>query len=497
MKILVINGHPRPGSFSEAIFTRFIAGANQVAEVKSITLYEEEFERDVIERSPKLQVMETSLEKARNLITWCHHIVFIFPTWWGTMPGILKSFLDRVLTEGFAFNEIEGGTGYEPLLKGRSAMVITTMDTPSFVYRIIYGAPGLRMMRHATLGFCGISPTKFKKFGPVRGSSQLQREKWLEETYQMGLNCRNAVSLHSRFSKKVVAWLKAIRLQFYPMTWIAYACGAFAAERFGYGYDRTVFWMGYLWLFLLEISTVLSNEYFDYKTDRQNKYFGPFNGGSRVIVEGDLSKNNVRNGAIISFMLSIPVLIFLLYHTTGSTSAILATAISLVILAIGYTVPPLKLSYRTLGEVTVGITHSVAVIISGYIFQGGSIMDSFPWLVSIPLFLSVLPSIILAGIPDQEADRSAGKRTIAVRIGIRNAASLALALTILAAVTGTFLSIYYLEGTYGYLFYLIIPHSILLSWMLYRYIQTPSQGRIDKLMVAALTYLVWFGVTAL
>ncbi len=499
MNILVINGHPRKGSFSEALAAEYVRGATDTgAKVELLHLLELEFERDVLERSPRMQHLEEDLVHAQKLLQWCDHVVFVFPTWWGTMPGILKSFLDRILIQGFAFNEIEGGTGYEPLLKGRTAMLITTMDTPSFVYRLIYGGPGLNMMRNATLGFCGISPVKYKKFGPVRGSSRVQREKWLKDVYRLGAASGNEISTFQKGISEIKSWLKAIRLQFYPMTWVAYACGAFAAERFGYGYDKTIFWLGYLWLFLLEVTTVLSNEYFDYKTDRQNRYFGPFNGGSRVIVEGDLSISRVKTGAIISFLFSIPVFIYLLYTSPGNAAAMSATGIILILLALGYTVPPLKLSYRTMGEITVGLTHSVAVIVCGYIFQGGNISDQFPWLVSIPLFLSVLPSIILAGIPDHDADQVAGKRTIAVRLGTRRAAMVAMTFTILAAVAGILISTLFLQGTYGFIFYLIIPHSILLSWMLYRYIKVPaSPGRIDKLMIASLTYLVWFAATAL
>jgi putative NADPH-quinone reductase len=32
---------------------------------------------------------------ARELILWAEHLVFVYPTWWGTMPALLKGFLDR------------------------------------------------------------------------------------------------------------------------------------------------------------------------------------------------------------------------------------------------------------------------------------------------------------------------------------------------------------------------------------------------------------------
>lgn len=79
---------------------------------------------------PNQQAFEDDIRKARALILWAEHLVFVYPTWWGTLPALLKGFLDRVLTPDFAFITCEGGTGYQGLLGGRSAQLITTMDTP-------------------------------------------------------------------------------------------------------------------------------------------------------------------------------------------------------------------------------------------------------------------------------------------------------------------------------------------------------------------------------
>src|SRR5690606_28173757 len=105
-------------------------------------------------------------------------------------------------------------------------------------------------------------------------------------------------------------------------------------------------------------------------------------------------------------------------------------------LAVGYTLPPLKLSYRGFAAIDVGFTHSFGVIVCGFIFQGGLWNHPLPWLLSIPLFFSILPSIILAGMPDMEADKSVGKKTVAVRFGRKNASKIALVFSILATVLG-------------------------------------------------------------
>ena len=43
----------------------------------------------------------------------------------------------------------------------------------------------------------------------------------------------------------------------------------------------------------------------------------------------------------------------------------------LAVLALGYTLPPLKLSHRGIGELDVAVSHSAGVIAIGYAVQGG------------------------------------------------------------------------------------------------------------------------------
>ena len=91
------------------------------------------------------------------------------------MPALLKAFLDRALAPGFAFRE-SANPGYVPLLTGKTAELLTTMDTPRWVWRWIYGAPGDKAMARAVLGFCGIEVARIARFGPVNRSTLGQRQ---------------------------------------------------------------------------------------------------------------------------------------------------------------------------------------------------------------------------------------------------------------------------------------------------------------------------------
>lgn len=499
-RVLVVMGHPRTDSYCAALAQAYIEGAHEAgAQVETLSLADLDFDQNVRYPSPRQQFAEVDIVRAQHLFTWAEHIVFVYPTWWGTMPALLKGFLDRVLTPGFAFEENDDDpSAWEKLLTGRSAQALVTMDTPPWVYRFIYKAPGHNALRRATLGFCGIRPTFITNFGPIKGSTAEARRHWLERARDEGRRLDRHLRA-DRIKQHAVSWLKILRLQFYPMTWIAYTIGAFAAARYADVYSSRVYWLGYLCIFLVEVITVLGNEYFDFGSDRVNKNAGPFNGGSRVLVDGELSA-----GSVWTCMLGIAVLlVFSGYYLMSTTAAISGADFSLLtlaaVVAIGYTFPPLKLVYRGLGELNVGVTHSFAVILCGYVLQTGTWSDPYIWLVGVPLFFATLAAITLSAIPDYDADKSVSKKTLAVLLGTRRAAGAAMGFVAAAAVTGVLwqrLGLY--AGLSGYAVYLTVPHALRLIYVIGAYLKQGAPcTRINNIMVLALTYIMWFGVIPL
>ncbi len=495
LKVLVVVGHPRPVSLAAGLAVAYAAGARRAgAEVELLELAGLEFDPHVRTRVFADQSVEPGLARAAALIAWADHLVFVYPTWWGTMPALLKGFLDRVLAPGFAFEET-GRTGYLPLLSGKTAELLTTTDTPNWVWRWIYGAPGDKAMARAILGFCGIEVAQILRFGPVRGSRPEQRRAWLGSAEAAGARLHaGPFSSARRARRKAATWLKAIRLQFYPMTWLAYTIGALAAVTITGAIDAPAFWWGLLCLFFIEVGAVLANEQFDFETDRLNRNFGPFTGGSRVLATGALSFREVRQGVAAALALALLSALGLIAGTGASGASALPLLAAMTVLALGYTVPPAKLCYRGLGELDVGLTHSTGVIVAGFIFQGGAWSVGLPWLLSLPLFLAVLPGITLSGVPDYDADRAVGKRTLAVRAGIRGAYGIAALCTVLAA--GVALNLERLPALaplLGGIGYGVLPHAALLLFLLASQARhEPRAERIDRLMVVALTYVLWF-----
>lgn len=498
MNILIIMGHPRKESFSAALAEAYQDGAERAQmTVRKLNLADLVFNPNVVKVSPRQQEDEADISLAREWILWADHLVFVYPTWWGTMPALLKGFLDRTFSPGFAFEEVEENQSWDKLLTGKSAQLITTMDTPLWVYRWIYKTPGHHAMGQATLQFCGIKPVRTLSFSAIKYSSAEQRERWLNRTKQEGMKLARGIwSPWEKARNGVGVWLKAIRLQFYPMTWIAYAAGAYGAANLGHGFNTFVFWFAYLWLFLVEVATVLTNDYFDVGSDEQNKYYGPFTGGSRVIINKELTLREYRIAIFSVLTLSIVMGGWLLGQASGPVFQMILLQCLLFVFALGYTVPPLRLSYRSLGELDVCLTHSLGVILFGYVFQGGNLFDPFPWLLSLPLFLGIMPSIILAGIPDYEADKAVSKNTLPVLFGRKKAVAIAMAFTILSALTGVSWYLFdILPGAFGISIFAVVPHAIFLLILLHRYRKHPSPSpKIDMIMVTSLTYVLWFGL---
>jgi 4-hydroxybenzoate polyprenyltransferase len=284
------------------------------------------------------------------------------------------------------------------------------------------------------------------------------------------------------------------------MTWVAYSLGAVAASGSPKKLNLEVYGVGYLVLFFIELSTILVNEYYDYGTDRLNKNAGPFTGGTRVLVEGKLGFAEVRAGIWASLILAVGFgfLLIRIDEQVSSFSIFLLILLGLF-LGLGYTAPPLKFSYRGLGEITVALTHSPYVILCGYIFQQGSWTDSLPWILSIPLFFATLAAIILAGIPDRLADKEVSKKVIAVLWGPRKALFLAAFFACLASLSGFLLwHFQIIRGSSSRIILAAVPHGIMLLIALFKFIRSGNlDRRIDGIMFLALSYIIWFGLIPL
>lgn len=130
--------------------------------------------------------LEPDLLAAQEHIRWANHLVWIYPVWWGSLPALLKGFIDRVFLPGFAFRKRENSVWWDKLLTGKSARIISTLDQPAWYYWLVYRRPSHHAMKQLTLHFSGIRPVRTTTIGPLRLSTDTYRQKWLTTIEQLG-----------------------------------------------------------------------------------------------------------------------------------------------------------------------------------------------------------------------------------------------------------------------------------------------------------------------
>ncbi len=186
-KILIINGHPDKESFCFELAKQYKKGAESSgADCKLVNLIDLEFSPILKFGYRKRTELETDLINLQNDILESEHLVFVYPTWWGTQPAILKGFIERVFLPKFAFKYRKNSLLWDKLLKGKTGRLIVTMDTPKWYYNFVYNRPGHNSMKKGILKFCGIKPVKIITLSSIKLSTESKRKKWLKKIEKIG-----------------------------------------------------------------------------------------------------------------------------------------------------------------------------------------------------------------------------------------------------------------------------------------------------------------------
>jgi len=189
MNTLVILAHPYSRSYCHALYQRVVQQLEQAGHtVDRLHLDEENF--DPVMRGADLAVYaqgksaDPAVAAYQARIDAAQQLVFIFPIWWEVMPALLKGFLDKVFTKGWAYEPGRFG------LKGRlghiqRAVVVTTMNTPKWAYRWLYGNAVQRALVRGTLRKCGVRKAEWVALSPVSHATAAKREAWLNQVGAM------------------------------------------------------------------------------------------------------------------------------------------------------------------------------------------------------------------------------------------------------------------------------------------------------------------------
>jgi putative NADPH-quinone reductase len=187
-RIAVIQGHPDPNPkrLLRALANAYADAARQAGhEVTRIDLATLDFPmlrtQDEFQHGP----IPDTLKPAQAAILGAEHIVLVFPLWLGTMPALVKAFLEQVMRPGVAFSYQANGLPVKKL-RGRSARLVVTTGMPVLAYRWWFLAHGLKGLERSILGFAGIKPIHESFFGGVGAASDVRCQKWLDQMRELG-----------------------------------------------------------------------------------------------------------------------------------------------------------------------------------------------------------------------------------------------------------------------------------------------------------------------
>ncbi|MCD7895246.1 MAG: NAD(P)H-dependent oxidoreductase [Planctomycetaceae bacterium] len=128
MRILAVYAHPSPASFNRSVLDALRDEANKKGHDCAVldlyrmkwnpVLSDNDFEDFNRGRTPR------DVEKMQSKVKDADVVAFIHPLWWFGMPAILKGWIDRVFSYGFAYGH--DSRGVKPLLAGKKAIIVNT-----------------------------------------------------------------------------------------------------------------------------------------------------------------------------------------------------------------------------------------------------------------------------------------------------------------------------------------------------------------------------------
>jgi 1,4-dihydroxy-2-naphthoate octaprenyltransferase len=223
-------------------------------------------------------------------------------------------------------------------------------------------------------------------------------------------------------------WIQAARLRTLPLSMSGIILGSFIARwritENGGTWDWKIFGLALVVTLLYQILSNFANDYGDgvKGTDKLRVNEAE----QRAVASGRITANQMRNAVILFAVLSLIATIALLYLAFFKENLMqefyifVGLGIACILVAIGYTVGKKPYGYLGLGDVFV-------FIFFGLVSVGGSYFlftKNFSWDILLPATaVGMLSAAVLNlnNMRDIESDALSGKKTLALRIGFRNA----------------------------------------------------------------------------
>jgi NAD(P)H dehydrogenase (quinone) len=195
MKTVIVFNHPYNGSYCTAILHSVTVGLQKANhEVDLIHLDKDGFNpvmtaqdlKGFVDRKP----VDLKVIDYKERIDKADHLILIFPIWWELMPAMTKGFVDKVIFPGVAYDYKPNGFMVKKWEKIKSVTLITTMNSPRLVYRLIFGNVIKRALFTGTFWKMGYKNRKWISLNMVKFVSAEKRKRWLLKIEQRFANLK-------------------------------------------------------------------------------------------------------------------------------------------------------------------------------------------------------------------------------------------------------------------------------------------------------------------
>lgn len=182
--ILIVNANPKADSLCKHLADIYEIEAREYHRVRRFNLSQMVFDANLRE-GYGMQPLEPCLEDFQQALIWAEHLVIASPIWWGSLPAAFKGLLDRSLLPGFAFRYDANNEAVIPLLQGKSARLMFTMDAPAD-FAEEQAASVVTQLDRFTLQFCGFSPASISYFPSASWVTAECLERWQQSIEVFG-----------------------------------------------------------------------------------------------------------------------------------------------------------------------------------------------------------------------------------------------------------------------------------------------------------------------
>lgn len=232
----------------------------------------------------------------------------------------------------------------------------------------------------------------------------------------------------------IVVWARLMRLKYQSVGVLPFLLGAVLAIRSGASPNPPLIVLGVLAVVCILTMTYLANEYFDYEIDKNNAQAGAFSGGAKVLAQGLVPHRTVLNAAHVSMGLAaLAGLAIVILFRPGPLT--IPLGIVGILAGYFYTAPPVKLAYRGLGEIAIAFSYGWLAVFIAYYLLAGVPNDPFVHIITIPVALTSLSTMLTLELPDFESDDAGGRKNLVIRLGKRRAVLLNMVVLMAVAVS--------------------------------------------------------------